>query len=86
MKRIVIAILVICVSFILCGAGWFNNTKVVIDTENNYVYKYYTADTILSEFTKNNKEARKKYEGQQVLLSGKIVSIGKNGKNIVSAV
>ena len=83
MKKILIAILVICASFVLCGASWFNDTKVVIDTENNQVYQYYTVDTILSEFTNDSKEARKKYQGEQVLLSGTIVSIGKNGKNII---
>ena len=83
MKRILAVVLVICASFFLCGASWFNKTKVVIDTENNYVYKYCTADTMLSEFKNNRKEAKKKYQDEQVLLSGKVVSIGKNGKNII---
>ena len=57
-KKILIAILVICASVVLCGAGWFNDTKVVIDTENNQVYQYYTADKILSEFTNDSKEGK----------------------------
>ena len=78
-----VVILIIGVCFLLCGAGWFNNIKVAIDTEENIVYKYYTADEIISAFTINAKEAKSQYDDEMVLLSGKVESIGKNGKNIV---
>lgn len=82
-KKFLVVILVLCVCFSLCGAGWFNNTKVVIDTENNAVYQYCTADTIISAFVKDSKVARKDYQDAVVLLSGKVKSIGKDGKNMV---
>ena len=82
-KRILIAISIICLCFSLCGAGWFNNVKVVIDTEENIIYKYYTVDEIILAFTENDKEAKNQYDNEMVLLSGKVESIGKDGKNIV---
>ncbi len=82
-KKFLVVILVLCVCFCLCGAGWFNSTKVVIDTENNLVYRYCTADTIISAFIKDSKVAKKDYQNATVLLSGKVKSIGKDGKNMV---
>jgi len=82
-NRIIAVILVLCTCFSLCGAGWFNKTKVIIDTENNIVYQYCTADAVISDFVKNDKTARKQYKDFRVLISGKIQSIGENGKNLM---
>lgn len=82
-KKILSVILALSAGMVLCGAGWFESTRVVIDTENNHVYKYYTADEIISEFVKDYKAAKEIYQKEYVLLSGKVSEIGKDGKNIV---
>ena len=82
-KKILIVISAICICFSLCGAGWFNRTKVVIDTENNRVYQYCTVDELISVFTQDGKDAKETYQNAMVLLAGKVSSIGKNGKNLV---
>ena len=60
-RKIMTVISALCIAFSLCGAGWFNHTKVVIDTEKNRVYQYCTADTLISAFTQDGKEAKKIY-------------------------
>ncbi len=82
-RKIMIVISVFCAWLFLCGAGWFNRTKVVIDTENNRVYQYCTVDTLISAFTQNYTEAKKTYQDAMVLLSGKVSGVGKDGKNLV---
>ena len=82
-KRRIAVLLIFCACLTLCGAGWFNTTKVVIDTESNYVYEQCTADEIISEFAANSKAAKETYQGAAVLLTGKVVSVGNGGKNIV---
>ena len=85
MKKRKTAVLTVlfCACLILSGASWFGTKKVVIDTENNYVYKLCTADTVLSEFAAGSKAAREKYEGVPLLLSCKVVSVESSGKRIV---
>lgn len=82
-KRIAIIIMALCLCLFLCGAGLFNTTKVLIDTENNCVYDYCTADEIIAAFTANSKAAKEKYQGQPVYISGRVVSVGDEGKNIM---
>lgn len=82
-KKIAAVLLVLCMCLSLCGAGWFDNTKVTVDTESNPVYQYCTADELISEFVTNSKAAKTKYQTQPVLLYGKVVSVGSGGKNIV---
>lgn len=82
-KKIITVLLVLCMCFSLCGAGWFNTTKVTVDTESNYVYDQCTADEILSEFAANGRAAKDKYQGMPVLLTGKVVKVGSNGKNML---
>lgn len=82
-KRILSVILALCACAVLCGAGWFDGTKVVIDTENYHVYKYYTADEILSEFTADYKAAKETYQKEYVFLSGKVTEMGKDGKYMI---
>lgn len=81
-KRILAILLICCACMTLCGAGWFDTTKVVVDTENNKVYQYRTADEIISEFTANSKAAKAKYNNQPVLLYGKVKSVGEGGKTL----
>lgn len=73
----------LCLWLSFIGAGWFSGTKVTVDTQNNKVYQYRTADEIVSDFKANNKAAKTKYNGQPVLLTGQVESVGKDGKNIV---
>jgi hypothetical protein len=73
--------LCMCLSFM--GAGWFDGAKVTVDTENNKVYQYRTADEIVSEFKVNPKVAKAKYDNQPVLLTGQVKSVGKDGKYIM---
>lgn len=82
-KRILVVILALCACLSLCGAGWFDTTKVVIDTESNQVYQYRTADEVISEFAANSKTAKAKYNNQPVLLYGRVVSVDANGKSLV---
>lgn len=82
-NRVIAVILVLCTCFSLCGAGWFNKAKVIIDTENNPVYQYCRADAVISDFVKDHQAARKQYKDSRVLISGKIQSIGENGKNLM---
>jgi len=82
-KRITAVLLVICACLTLCGAGWFSTTKVVIDTENNYVYESCTAEELLAEFATGGKAVKDKYQGAPVLLSGKVVKVGSGGKSMV---
>jgi len=82
-KKVLAVLLAIFACISLCGAGWFGGSKVVVDTENNLVYQYRTADEIVSEFKSNQKAAKSKYNNQPVLLYGKVVSVDKDGKNIV---
>ena len=74
-------VLFACLS--MCGAGLFGGTTVTVDTENNKVYQYCTADDIISEFKANKETAKEKYNNQPVLLTGQVVSVGKDGKNII---
>ena len=73
----------LCMWLSFLGAGWFSGTKVTIDTENNMLYQYRTADEVVMEFKANSKAAKEKYNGQPVLLTGQVVSVGKDGKNLV---
>lgn len=82
-NRVIAVITVLCACLTLSGAGWFNTTKVTVDTENNYVYELCTAQEILSEFAANGKVAKEKYQGVPLLLVGKVVSVGSGGKNMV---
>lgn len=82
-NKIIAVIAVLCVCLTLSGAGWFGTTKVTVDTESNYVYELCTAQEILSEFAANGKTAREKYQGVPVLVTGKVISVGSGGKNIV---
>lgn len=82
-KRITAVLAVICACLTLCGAGWFNTTKVVVDTENNYVYEQCTVEEVFAEFAANSKAAREKYQGAAVLLTGRVASVGSNGKDLV---
>ena len=76
-------LMTLCIWLSFLGAGWFSGTKVTVDTENNMLYQYRTADEIVSEFKSNSKTAKAKYNGQPVLLAGQVVSVGKDGKNLV---
>ena len=82
-NRITAILITLCMCLSFIGAGWFSGVSVVVDTEENKVYQYCTADEIISEFKAGNKAAKEKYDKQPVLLSGKVVSVGKDGKNIV---
>lgn len=82
-KRMTVALSALFVFLFLCGAGWFGSATVVIDTDTNHIYKQYSADAILREFAANGKAAREKYQGEPVLISGKVASVEKNGKSIV---
>lgn len=78
-KKFVAVILAVFTCFSLCGAGLFNNsTEVTIDTKKNQVYKYCSVDNI-----KDAKSAKKDYQDALLLLSGKVKSVGKNGKNMI---
>ncbi len=81
-KRMTAILMTLCICLSFIGAGWFDGAKVVVDTENNKVYQYRTADEIVSGFILNSKAAKTKYNGQPVLLYGTVVSVGKDGKNI----
>ena len=81
-KRMTAILMTLCICLSFVGAGWFDGAKVVVDTENNKVYQYRTADEIVSGFILNSKAAKTKYNGQPVLLYGTVVSVGKDGKNI----
>ena len=82
-KRITAMIAVVCSCLTLCGAGWFHTAKVVIDTENNYVYEQCTVDEVLAEFEADSKAAKEKYKGAAVLLTGKVANVGSGGKSMV---
>ena len=82
-KRLTAIFMTICMCLSFIGAGWFDGAKVTVDTENNKVYQYRTADEIVSEFKAAPKSAKAKYNGQPVLLYGTVVSVGKDGKNII---
>ncbi len=82
-KKITAILMTLCMWLSFLGAGWFSGTKVTVDTENNKVYQYRTADEIVLEFKANSKAAKAKYDGQPVLLTGQVVSVGKDGKNIM---
>lgn len=84
-KRITAALLALCVLMTLHGAGWFQKATVVVDTENNPVYKHYSTVEISAAFASNEKTAEDKFQGEPVLLSGTVESVEKNGKNIVLA-
>lgn len=81
-NRIKAILITVCMCLSFIGAGWFSGAKVVVDTEENKVYQYHTADEIISEFKADSKAAKAKYDNQPVLLSGKVVSVGKDGKNM----
>ena len=81
--KITAILMTLCMWFSFLGASWFSGTKVTVDTENNKLYQYRTADEIVLAFQANRKTAKANYDGQPVLLSGKVVSVGKDGKNIM---
>lgn len=82
-KRMTAILMTLCICLSFIGAGWFDGAKVTVDTESNMVYQYRTADEIVSDFKAAPKAAKAKYNGQPVLLYGTVVSVGKDGKNIV---
>ena len=82
-KRMTAILMTLCMYLSFIGAGWFGGTKVTVDTESNKVYQYRTADEIVLEFKANSKAAKAKYDGQPVLLTGQVVSVGKDGKHIM---
>ena len=82
-NRRIALILMLCSCISMCGAGLFSGTKVTVDTQNNKVYQYRTADEIITEFRANSKVAKTTYDNQPVLLTGQVKSVGKDGKNIM---
>lgn len=81
-KRMTAILMTLCICLSFIGAGWFDGAKVVVDTENNKVYQYRTADEIVSGFILNSKTAKAKYNGQPVLLYGSVANVDKDGKTI----
>ena len=81
-NRMITILITLCMCLSFIGAGWFSGAKVVVDTEDNKVYQYRTADEIISEFKADSKAAKAKYDNQPVLLSAKVVSVAKDGKNM----
>ena len=81
-NRITAIVITLCMCLSFIGAGWLSGAKVVVDTSNTKVFRYLTADQIILDFKADNKAAKEKYNKQPVLLSGKVVSVGKDGKNI----
>lgn len=81
-KKLAVIVLAIYAVLALCGANWFDSAKVTIDTENNHVYQYRTLDEILAEFATDANAAKEKYQGEYVLLSGKVAKIESNGKSM----
>ena len=81
-KRITAILITLCMCLSFIGAGWFSGAKVVVNTEENKVYQYRTADEIISDFKTDSKAAKEKYDNQPVLLSGKVEEVGKDGKNM----
>ena len=82
-KRIITSIVMIFASLTLCGAGWFNTTKVVVDTENNPVYEFCSVDEMLSGLSADRKAVAAKYKNMPVLLAGKVKSVSADGKDLV---
>lgn len=82
-QRIAAAFAVVFACLTLCGAGWFGTSKVVIDTEENYVYEQCMADEVLTAFAANHKAAKEQYQGAALLLTGKVKSVGSEGKKLV---
>lgn len=82
-EKIPAVMLALCVWAVLCGAGWFDRTRVVIDTENQHVYKYCTADEMILAFLNDQKAAKENYHKQYVFLSGKVTGFGKDGKHMI---
>lgn len=74
-KKKTVILLALCACLTLCGAGWFDSSKVMMDTEKNPVYEYCTADQMMTDF-----EA---YHGKYVLLSAKVRRVGQDGKNMI---
>ena len=81
-KRFFMVALTLWTCLTLCGAGWFGDTKVAIDTEANKVYQYVSASDLIIDFIKDEKAATKEYDKDYVLLTGKVKSVGKDGKNL----
>lgn len=82
-KKNIAILLVLCACLTLCGAGWFDDTKLAIDTEKHPVYAYCTADAMMAEFKNNEKIAITTYHGKYVLLSAKVRRVGQDGKNMI---
>lgn len=82
-KRIITSIVMIFACLTLCGAGWFNTTKVVVDTENNKVYEQCRADEVFSAFSSDSKTAKEKYGKMPVRLTAKVVSVDGDGTDLV---
>lgn len=80
-KRMLTLLLAFPMMLFLCGLG-FNNVTVLVDTENNYVYEYISADDVLIDFNKDKGAATSRYENGYYIVSGKIGSISKKGDTI----
>ena len=74
MKRRLTVVLLMVFCLALCGAGWWNKTKVVIDTESNRVYRYCVAEDVITD--------QKGYREVPILLTGEITAMDRNGKRI----
>ncbi len=82
-RKITAVLLAFCICLSLCGAGWFEPVRVVVDTENNPLYQYRTADEIISEFVADSKAAKNNYANQPLLLYGRVTEVEKDGKSLV---
>ena len=80
-KRFISLLPVFLMVTVLYGFS-FKNVTVRIDTEDNRVYEYITADDILSDFAKDVDGAKGEYKDSYYIVSGKIESISQKGDSI----
>jgi len=78
--RLISILLIVPMLIVLCGFS--GNVTVIADTNNNHVYEYVTADSMLLDFSNNIESAEKKYKGNYYVISGKVETVSKKGDTI----
>ena len=67
---------------LLCGFG-FNQSEMILDTEQNIVYQNLSIDKIFTDFAADKDSAKNKYNHSRIVLCGKVSEIAKKYKTII---
>lgn len=83
-QRILSVLLLLVTVTALCGFA-FAGSNIAADTETYHVYKYVTADDLLTLYSANRANAKSRYADQYLLISGRFENSTKDSFNIMNS-